>query len=190
LHRITILAVLTEGALAFAAVAASGVTGHPIQIGPWPAGIVAGVAAAVALAGVNFWALEHAPPIPAIRVLRDVVDTILIPTFCAVRLYEAAIIAIAAGVGEELLFRGVIQREWGIVAASLLFGAAHTGGRALVLFGCWAALMGLVLGAVAAITGGIVAPVVAHTVYDFTAILYVQRVARADPDVLEPGRIE
>jgi uncharacterized protein len=190
LHRITILAVLTEGTLAVAAVAASRVTGHTIEIGSWPAGILAGAAACIVLAGVNYWALEHAPAIPPIRVLREVVDSILIPTFNAIRVYEAAIIAIAAGVGEELLFRGVIQREWGIVAASLLFGAAHTGGRALVLFGCWAALMGFVLGAVAAMTGGIVAPVVAHTIYDFAAILYVQRIADIDPDSSEPGRIE
>ena len=60
----------------------------------------------------------------------------------------------AAGLGEEWLFRGVLQPLVGLVAASVLFGLAHVGGRTMLPFGVWASVMGLVLGGLAIVTGG------------------------------------
>jgi hypothetical protein len=88
------------------------------------------------------------------------------------------VIGAAAGVGEEVLFRGVLQPLVGWPAASVLFGLAHMGGRAMAPFAVWAAVMGGALGALAIATGGIVAPIVAHGVYDVLALAYVRRGAR------------
>jgi len=38
---------------------------------------------------------------------------------------ELAAIAVAAGVGEELLFRGTLQPAWGLIPSSLIFTLVH-----------------------------------------------------------------
>ena len=84
----------------------------------------------------------------------------------------------AAGVGEELFFRGFLQPLAGVVAAALAFGAAHVAGARMVAFGVWAAAMGLVLGGLAVATGGIVAPMTAHACYDVLAFNYLSAQGR------------
>ena len=85
-------------------------------------------------------------------------------------------ISCLAGLGEEMLFRGVAQDllaghlplGWAIVAASLLFGVVHAMTPTYFVL---ASLAGGYLGWVYAITGDIAAPIVAHAVYDFVALL-------------------
>jgi membrane protease YdiL (CAAX protease family) len=87
-------------------------------------------------------------------------------------------ISLAAGLGEEALFRGVLQSvltqafspSVGLVAASLLFGFAHCVTRAYVVF---ATLFGLYLGWLTIINDNLLAPIVAHTLYDFAALKYL-----------------
>ena len=62
----------------------------------------------------------------------------------------------------------------GLAAASLLFGVAHVGGRASIVFGVWVTLMGTVLGKLVDVTNGLLAPIVAHAVYDALAISYIR----------------
>jgi membrane protease YdiL (CAAX protease family) len=77
---------------------------------------------------------------------------------------------VAMAVAEELLFRGLIQGEAGIVVAVVLYAAVQVVERKwpLVLAG---ALCGLVWGGVFAWRGGLVAPVVAHIVWTSTLTL-------------------
>jgi uncharacterized protein len=84
------------------------------------------------------------------------------------------VISVAAGIGEELLFRGAVQAEWGLVLSSILFGAMHISGTGTVAFGAWAAGAGFVLGGLATVTGGLFAPIVAHATYDAIAILQIR----------------
>jgi len=91
-----------------------------------------------------------------------------------VRLPDVMVISIAAGLGEELFFRGVLQPELGLVPASLIFGALHVGGRATLVFGGWVTLMGAMLGGLAIWTGGLLAPIVAHAAYDAGALAYIR----------------
>jgi membrane protease YdiL (CAAX protease family) len=89
-------------------------------------------------------------------------------------------LAAVAGLSEEVLFRGVIQvglTRWlsvpaALLAASVLFGLVHSASRMYALF---AALMGLYLGALFLLQGSLVAPIVAHSVYDFVALGAVAR---------------
>lgn len=102
-------------------------------------------------------------------------------------------LAVAAGTGEEALFRGVLQTAVGerlgpIAAVGLvgaLFGAVHSIslGYALV-----ATLMGLYLGAAFALTGNLFIPLIVHAAYDFAALLTSRRRigARARRDT-QPG---
>ena len=72
-------------------------------------------------------------------------------------------VAVASAAGEELLFRGLVQPLFGVVVASVVFGALHQiRGPARWGWMVWATVMGLLFGCVFAATGSLVGPVVAH----------------------------
>lgn len=77
---------------------------------------------------------------------------------------EALAIAGLGSFAEELLFRGFLQPHLGLIATSVIFGAVHYVPRRndLLLWPFAAMLMGLVFGGLALVTGGILAPTVAH----------------------------
>lgn len=87
------------------------------------------------------------------------------------------LVSALAGIGEELLFRGVIQAglvAWltpasGIVIASLLFGLAHAVSFSYLVL---ATLMGLYLGLLYHWTGNLLVPILVHALYDWVAIRY------------------
>ncbi len=89
-------------------------------------------------------------------------------------------VAVLAGLGEELLFRGVIQQAlsdaWSpapaILAASLLFGLAHAVSMPYFLFAC---LIGLYLGGLYHFSGNLLVPILVHSLYDWVAIHYYRR---------------
>lgn len=137
--------------------------------------LAAGVLAAGGLAVVNHWLLCRAPPLGPVRAVRRVYREMLKPAFVGIGAREVVVISAAAGIGEELLFRGVLQPEIGLLPASLVFGALHTAGRGTFAFGGWVALMGAALGGLAAATGGLLAPITAHALYDAAALAYIRR---------------
>jgi membrane protease YdiL (CAAX protease family) len=81
-----------------------------------------------------------------------------------------------SGVGEEAFFRGAIQQEFGLVVASLVFGLAHIGpDRRYLLWTVWAVLAGFVFGAVYDLSGGLLAPVIAHAGHNAATLLLWKR---------------
>jgi len=110
-------------------------------------------------------------------------EQLLMPLLAGVRPVELVLVALAAGIGEELLFRGLMQdglaRWWsghwaGWLAAwlltSLVFGICHwiSGMYALLAF-----LAGLYLGGLLLIFDNLLVPVTAHAMYDLAALLYL-----------------
>lgn len=93
------------------------------------------------------------------------------------------LLALVAGFGEELLFRGVVQAwlagllgPWpAVVLSAIAFGLAHYLSRAYFVL---ATGMGLYLGALYHITGNLSLLILIHALYDVIAILYLTR--RAD----------
>jgi membrane protease YdiL (CAAX protease family) len=83
----------------------------------------------------------------------------------ALSLRDCWVLAALSGVAEEAFFRGALQPRVGLVAATLLFGAAHyvprPGLRAWSLF---ALAAGAVFGALYQWTGDLIAPALAHVV--------------------------
>lgn len=134
-----------------------------------------GLAAAGALALVNYLLLNRAPGNWLVNGVRDVYHHTVVPLFGRLGPVSAIAIGAAAGIGEEWLFRGLVQPLVGLIPASLLFGAAHVGSTRMLPFGVWATGMGLVMGGLAVATGGLVAPMVAHGVYDMLALEYIRR---------------
>jgi len=79
-----------------------------------------------------------------------------------------SIITIAAlsSLGEELFFRGFLTPFLGgVVLQAVLFGLAHqVSGPSRWVWVTWASLVGLCLGAIFALTGSLVGPIVAHAI--------------------------
>ena len=91
-----------------------------------------------------------------------------------------ALMAIAAGISEELLFRGVLQ-TWGaafapellvIIVTNVLFGMMH---MRTALYAVIAGLVGMYLGVLYMLTDNLLAPIAAHALYDAVALEYTRR---------------
>jgi membrane protease YdiL (CAAX protease family) len=116
--------------------------------------------------------------------LRHTVDDIAATLLPGTGPLALLVLAAAAGVAEETLFRGVLQAAIAphlgnlvaVVVVGALFGAAHAISAAYVLV---ATGMGLYLGAVYAMTGNLILPVVIHTTYDCLALLVFRHRVRA-----------
>jgi len=88
------------------------------------------------------------------------------------------ILSCSAGVGEELLIRGLLQTwlvshfgVWaGVILASLIFGVMHAMTKLYVLI---TFLLGLVFGVIYVISDSIVLVMIAHTVYDIFAFAVI-----------------
>jgi uncharacterized protein len=94
---------------------------------------------------------------------------------------QCLVLALASGVGEELLFRGALQPWLGLAVASLLFGAAHVvRDRALLLYPVIAAAVGAALGWLRLETGSVGPPVLAHVLVNAVNLLWLGGRDRAD----------
>ena len=78
-------------------------------------------------------------------------------------LHDIFIISLFSAVGEEFFFRGIVQGELGLVAASLLFGLMHVGPkRHYLLWTAFAIVIGFLLGSLYIYTDNILAPTLTH----------------------------
>ena len=116
--------------------------------------------------------------------LNQLVDKQLAPLFVETRLWELALIALAAGWGEELLFRGWLQTLvtrnipgdaglWiGVLLSAAVFGLCHwiTPAYALLTL-----LAGMYLGILFVASGNILTSVTTHALYDFVALVWITR---------------
>ena len=120
------------------------------------------------------------------RNLRSLVTKLVVPVFDNVSVAALAVVSLFAGLGEELLFRGVLldaPRQWwdgpfieslALVASSILFGLVHPFSRTYVVL---ATLIGAYLGLLLIITDSLLPPIIAHALYDFIILTYVLRTA-------------
>ena len=140
----------------------------------WPA-VARGLAACVPML-VCLFAIAYSRWPPLVQ-LRKQVETLVRELFADSTWLELALVCFAAGLGEELLFRGALQpwvARWtnptfAIVAVGLLFGLAHS--LSLTYFVA-ATLIGCYFGWLTAAYDDLVAPIVAHAVYDFVCAAF------------------
>jgi membrane protease YdiL (CAAX protease family) len=112
----------------------------------------------------------------------------LAPIFCKMPLAQVVLLSLAAGVCEELLFRGFLQ-TWlsqlsspllGLLGASFVFALLHWASLIYVLL---IFAFGLILGFVYQASGSLLGVVVWHALYDFFALAtlaYYPKVLGAD----------
>jgi membrane protease YdiL (CAAX protease family) len=128
---------------------------------------------------------------PMMRQLREQVQWLIDEMFPSRSIGQFATVAVLAGIGEELLFRGALQSilgNWttpviGLMITSLLFGLAHALSKLYFLF---AVAVGAFLGWMALKYNDLVAPMVAHGVYDFLALAYLSRRKPQPADESDP----
>ena len=110
--------------------------------------------------------------------LRRDVDQ-LIHVFENAKPVDLVVISILAGAGEEALFRGLLlfhlSAWWGllpgVIVTSLLFGFAHCISVSYVVF---TTVIGIIMCGLFLAFDNLFVPMVAHTVYDLGALIYVK----------------
>jgi membrane protease YdiL (CAAX protease family) len=174
-------AVVTEGGLGVIAVALGWLLGTPPgeQVSWEPLALVRGLVATLPLLAAFLACVRW--PMGPLAAIKQFVDRVVKPLFATCSLADLAVIALLAGIGEELLFRAVVQPylverlgPWpGILLASLIFGLAHLITPTYALL---AAVVGIYLGCLAYISGNVLDAIVVHGLYDFAALVYLVRI--------------
>jgi uncharacterized protein len=168
--------------LALALGALSGVRPFAALTWSW-VGLAEGVLATAPLRLGRRWTLRTRWP-PVIRLVR-LVEERLAPLFAGAGAGELVVVAALAGLGEEVLFRGVLQTAlvghlpvWGAVAAAAaVFGLAHCLTPTYAVF---AAVVGAYLGLLFVLSGNLLVPILAHALYDLVALVLLVAV-KPDP---------
>jgi membrane protease YdiL (CAAX protease family) len=183
-----LVAAIFEGALAVVAVGLGWLLGQP------PLETLTldyqGFGLGVAVAGpplLLFWLSVKFPLRPFADITRFL-DKTIIPWFRSCSWIDLLGIATLAGLGEEMLFRGIIQAAvakeigdpygvWiGLVMASMLFGLLHA---MTPMYATLAGLISLYFGWVWLASGNLLVPITAHAVYDFAALIYFVKIRRS-----------
>lgn len=177
--RLAALASLTAAFLLLSALAWAAAGRRPLieRLGLQPGLAGAGT---VLLLATGLLGLSHA--------LDQIIDLLGLRATSQLAQYDAAVagapelawpflllgLAVAPGIGEEIFFRGLVQRgltQWlgragAVLAASAAFGAIH--GDPVHAAGAF--VLGLYLGAVAELTGGTRAPIACHVLNNLAAV--------------------
>src|SRR5262245_35987037 len=187
---VIVLAVVVEGGLILLAwVAGWGLGPRRLATFFWEArGAAWGAAATLPMLALFFACLRW--PVGPLRRLAQLTDEVVRPLLGPCTLLDLAGISLLAGLGEEMLFRGVLQAvldRWtgsawvALAGASVVFGAAHA---VSLTYAILAAVMGAYLGWLWLATGNLLTVVVAHALYDFVALVVILR----GPGSAQPNR--
>jgi uncharacterized protein len=147
-------------------------------------GVGAGCAAGAILALVMVLAQQI--PLPSLQRFQERTTHQLFQLLSGLSLPQLMVVALTAGVGEELLFRGWLMQFLtgdlkecsptclllGLVISSIVFGFAHP---LHWLYITVAGLMGLVFGTLYWYFNNLLVPIVAHWVYDAIMIVWLMR---------------
>jgi membrane protease YdiL (CAAX protease family) len=177
-------AAIFEGSLALVAIALGWLLGQPpLKTFHWNLSQAALAVAATLPPLALFWLCLKCPLRP-FKTIAHILDEGIVPLFRDCRFTELAVIAALAGIGEEMLFRGVIQAAaaqqiggprgvWmGLLIAAVVFGLLHS---ITPTYAVLAGSISLYLGWLWLASGNLLAPITTHGVYDFLALLYLVR---------------
>jgi membrane protease YdiL (CAAX protease family) len=140
---------------------------------------IVGIAATMPPLGL-FWLCLKLPLQP-FRTIVQILNETVVPMFRDCGYTQLAILSALAGVGEEMVFRGVVQAtaaSWiggphgvalGLLIAAVLFGLLHF---ITPTYAVLAGLIGLYLGWLWLVIGNLLTPIVVHGLYDFIVLAY------------------
>ncbi len=178
--RIVWMVVIVEGGLLGLAMGLGWWVGRPpfarMSL-EWQAIVLGIVATGPPLVGMWWGARSSWGPLR--RLQQEVLEKI-VPLFAECSSLELILVAVAAGLAEEALFRGVIQitlADWlgpfgALLVASALFGLGHP---LTPTYAAIAALLGLYLGGLLMVSDNLLPAILVHAGYDLGALLYLIR---------------
>jgi membrane protease YdiL (CAAX protease family) len=161
--------------------------GYVLSISPWEnfqAGVLPILGSSLAsLPLVGALALLLRSDWEMLREMRMFIDTFVLPMFANARLWELGLLCAAAGIGEELLFRGVLQPVCikylgvcaGVLLVNLLFSLLHPFSVAYLV---GAYLIGCYLSVLYVATENLLVPMIVHGLYDFIALVWMMRLRK------------
>jgi membrane protease YdiL (CAAX protease family) len=172
---------LAEGGLVLVALA----VGALVHVAPFATftwnlrGLAAGIAATAPLLLLLAWCLRTRFG-PVARLVHTVEERAA-PLFAGDTALTIALVAALAGLGEEALFRGVMQTAllarlpaWAaVLMTASVFGLAHA---LTVTYAVLAALVGGYLGWLHLASDNLLVPILAHALYDLVALRLLLRV--------------
>lgn len=154
-------------------------TGEPLAAA-WALAI--GVAATLPL--IAFFFFLRFDQSPGSKNLQQLMETQIVPQFSAATVMELGIVAFAAGLCEEALFRGFMQSGLTSIMPDSLGGAATAILIASVIFGlahylspeyaAAATTMGCYFGLLFYWTEDLITPITTHFLYDWFALVYMR----------------
>ncbi|MCB1309233.1 MAG: CPBP family intramembrane metalloprotease [Leptospiraceae bacterium] len=184
-------AVFFEGGMGIVALILGWLTGYyPVHyLHLRPADALWAVAATVPL--LVLFALTTRFPLGFLKSIRRKLDDAILPLFGGLRNTDLLLLAILAGWGEELLFRGFLQPLAAdytgpivaIIVTNILFGLAHLITPAYAII---AALVGAYLGWLMLRFDNLAVPIIIHALYDYCALLFFLRVVHRNSPVPMP----
>jgi uncharacterized protein len=184
-------ALLVEGALLAIALAWAFVAKIPLRqmCAPNAGHLALGVGLGCALLAVNLFTLTVGARYCAwCRRMKSLIEHDVAPLFRGFSVWAALMLAALSGISEEILFRGVLQTQFGLIAASIIFGLAHIWRRDAVVYGVYATVIGAGFGLVYLLTQNLCAPILAHAVNNVVAILYCARLSPCTDESLPPQK--
>jgi len=113
--------------------------------------------------------------VESFKAFNQLVYEIMGPLFAHSKIIDIALIAAASGFCEEVFYRGVLQTEFGIIIASLIFGLCHFAGMQFYLYVIWAALAGYLFGLLFEISHSLWLPITAHAFSNFVSIIILRQ---------------
>ena len=145
-------------------------------------GLLATVPMLMVMLGVSY------APWKATHDLMDRVRELIVVVCAGCGVAELGLVALVAGIGEELFFRGLLQSGLtglvgmapAIALTSVVFALGHAVTR---FYAVLAFAVSLYLGWIAVASASLVPPIVAHAMYDWIALIYLMRGVQDGPKV-------
>jgi membrane protease YdiL (CAAX protease family) len=177
---VVLLGVAVEGGLILLAWPLGWLLGQPPLASFHWSGGAAGLGVAATLPMLAMFLVTHRWPLGPLGRIRQFLEEVVQPLLGGCSVLELGVLSLFAGVGEEMVFRGVLQPwfvRWlglvpGLVVTSVAFGLLHPITATYVVL---AAVLGLYLGLVAWSGDNLLVVMVAHAVYDWVVLTYLLR---------------
>lgn len=127
-------------------------------------------------------ARKYKDRLPFLSGFDEIVSTMLQPLFKGMTPLDIFLIAFSSGFCEEVFFRGVLQTQFGLIPASIIFGLVHCSGWQYIIYVIWAMLAGLLFGVLLQVSGGLWLPITMHVVNNLVSITMIRYQIGYTPD--------
>ena len=177
-HELIRLALSIEGGLLLLAIMLAWVFNIPVLASLHVNGpdMAIGIVSTSPLLVMLIWIMQK--PVGPLRDIKTLLETKVVPLVRSCTIFDFAWISLLAGLGEEILFRGVMQMGLykvtspviAIIISGVIFGLAHC---ITIVYATIAGFIGVYFGIVFLYTGNLLSVITAHAVYDFIALVYL-----------------